>query len=724
VIDTTRLLALLCGAALLATPARAQSAPRDLTLAWTEVAPGVWRASAGTPERVSLLGIAGGTPQRDGLARVGSAPFPLDRAEIQAQRVDGKLALRFPLGAREQLYGLGLSFRALQQRGSVKELHVDHYGGTDNGRTHAPVPFYVSSAGYGVLIDVARYVTVYAGTAVRRDSKHPPVVRDRNLDRRWSAQPTSDAVEVLVPASGATVYVFAGPTPLDAVRRYNLYSGGGVLPPKWGLGFLHRVPTLSTAEQAAEEVAQFAARGYPLDVLGLEPGWQSASYPGTFVWDRTRFPDPDAFLALMKRAGVRVNLWMNPYVAPSSPLYASLAPRSGSHTVWTGIVPDITLPAVRTQLLQHFDRELVGRGVSGYKVDETDGYDRWLWPDHATFPSGMSGEQMRQVYGLAFQRATLDAFHARDRRTYGLVRASNAGAAPLPYVLYNDSYGHQEFITALASSGFIGVLWTPEVRSSRTGEEWLRRMQSVCFSPLAMLNAWSDGTKPWSFPDVADQVREVMRLRLRLLPYLYTAFARYHFDGVPPVRAMALEPGFRVEQPATPGAVSSTENPYAVATLRDVRDQFMLGDALLVAPMFTGDTARTVVLPSGRWFDFFTGAFAGAGEVITVKPGLDRIPVFVRDGAIVPLLTGDRVHVPAAGEPADLELRHYGTEPGSFRLYDDDGTTFAYERGDFSWTPLVVSRAADGTLRSETPAPPSGKPFGYRTLTWRMMTPR
>ena len=100
-----------------------------------------------------------------------------------------------------------------------------------------------------------------------------------------------------MPASGATIYVFAGPTPLDAVRRYNLYSGGGVLPPKWGLGFLHRVPTLFTAQQAADEVAQFASRGYPLDVLGLEPGWQSASYPGTFVWDRTRFPDPDAFLA-------------------------------------------------------------------------------------------------------------------------------------------------------------------------------------------------------------------------------------------------------------------------------------------------------------------------------------------------------------------------------------------------------------------------------------------
>src|SRR5256885_16652823 len=94
----------------------------------------------------------------------------------------------------------------------------------------------------------------------------------------------------------------------------------------------------------------------------------------------------------------------------------------------------------------------------------------------------------------------------------------------LPYVIYNDYYSHLDFITALVNSSFIGVLWTPEVRSSKTSEEGLRRMQSVCFSPLALLNAWSDGTKPGSFPDVAAPVLDVRRLRLRLLPYPSTAF--------------------------------------------------------------------------------------------------------------------------------------------------------------------------------------------------------
>jgi alpha-glucosidase (family GH31 glycosyl hydrolase) len=701
---------------------------QEVTVTWEAVAPGVWKASLGAPESVSLLGAAGVQPRREALARMPSVEFPLPPREIRAFRRDGRLSLRLPLGPAEQLYGLGLNFKSVQQRGTVKQLHVDHYGDSDNGRTHAPVPFYVSSAGFGVLIDAPRYITVYAGTAVRRDSEHPPTVKDRNTDRTWTSQPQSDAVEVLVPAGGATLYAFGGPTPMDAVRRYNLYSGGGVLPPKWGLGFLHRVPTLYTAEQVVREVDEFAARGYPLDVVGLEPGWQSAAYPGTFVWDQTRFPDPGAFTREMQRRGVAVNLWINPYVAPQAPFRAQLEPLSGSHTVWTGLVPDFSLPETRQVVLDLFRREHVQLGVSGYKIDEVDGYDKWLWPDQAVFPSGLSGEQMRQVYGLYLQRAIADLFRERDRRTWGLVRGSNAGAAALPYVIYNDSYSHPDFITALVNSGFIGVLWTPEVRSSKTGEEWLRRMQSVCFSPLAMLNAWADGTKPWSFPEVADAVRGAMELRIRLLPYLYTAFARYHFEGTPPFSAMQLLDGFRVPPPPPPreelSTPGSTENPYAIATRRDVKDQFMVGHDLLVAPMFAGQTSRTVVLPPGRWYDFYTGAPVGTGEIITVTPGLERIPLLVRDGGIIPLLADERRQAPSANDKVDLEVRHYGESDGRFELYDDDGTTFAYERGEFSWVALTVKRDPTGKRRGEAARPSKGKPFGYRAIRWKMMPER
>jgi alpha-D-xyloside xylohydrolase len=238
---------------------------------------------------------------------------------------------------------------------------------------------------------------------------------------------------------------------------------------------------------------------------------------------------------------------------------------------------------------------------------------------------------------------------------------------------------------------------------------------------MAMLNAWADGTKPWTFPEVADAVRDVMQLRIRLLPYLYSAFAQYHFRGTPPFRAMALVDGFRADIPDSTAALSSTENPYAIATRRDIKDQFMVGDNLLVAPMFAGDTSRTVILPKGRWYDFYTGALAGDGAVITIKPGLEGIPLFVRDGGIIPMLAESRRQIPGVADAPDLEVRHYGDAAGTFDLYDDDGLTFDYERGAFSWTQLRVRRSPDGALRVEMTPASKDKPFGYGTIRWNMM---
>lgn len=149
----------------------------------------------------------------------------------------------------------------MHQRGKILNLHVDHYGGKDNGRTHAPVPFYVSSLGYGVFVNSARYLTVYAGSGARKDSPDAPIAKDRNTDKTWAANPYSDAVSILVPASGVEIYIFAGPTPMDVVRRYNLFCGGGALPPRWGLGFTLRTHRMYTAGQVEKEADEFERRG-------------------------------------------------------------------------------------------------------------------------------------------------------------------------------------------------------------------------------------------------------------------------------------------------------------------------------------------------------------------------------------------------------------------------------------------------------------------------------
>jgi len=691
------------------------------SLKWTEVAPGVWKTIIGTPEAFDLFKAAEIKPNREALKKLGTSTFPLSTADITGEVSNGQTFLRFPLDKEEQIFGFGLNFKTVNQRGRIMELHVDHYGGVDNGRTHAPVPFYVSDKGYGVFINSARYIKVWAGTAVRKDSPNAPEPRDRNTDKKWTSRPYSDAVEILVPSAGVEVYIFAGPTALDAVRRYNLYSGGGSLPPRWGLGFTQRVPTLSTAEQVEQSAKLFTEHGFPLDFIGLEPGWQSKAYPCTFAWDKTRFPDPAAFLKTMKNLNIRINLWTNPYVSAESPLYKKILPYVGTHTVWGGVVPDYTIPKAQDILLAQLNNDQVKIGVSGYKIDECDGYDYYLWPDVAKFPSGHSAEQIRQTYGLILQKITTRLFEQNNSRTWGLVRASNGGGSSFPYVIYSDSYIHEDYITALINSGFAGVLWVPEVRSAKNGEEWIRRIQTVCFSPMAMINAWSSGTKPWTFPEVEKDVKFYSDLRMQLMPYFYSEFAKYHFEGTPPFRAMNLEPGFKVKSELVVKTTNLNVDPYAEATRKEIKDQYMSGEYMLVAPLFAGQKSRSVILPKGKWYDFYTGKYAGDGEVITVTPGLERIPVFVKDGAIIPMMK-PMLHAPAADEKVDLEISYYGTKPGSYMLYDDDGETFNYLNGDFSWREIKVTPDANGKPIGTISKAEKDKPDNIGTVTFKFMT--
>jgi len=694
---------------------------RAQPITWSEVAPGVWKGIAGKPEAYDLLKAAGSSPNLQALRKIEKAVFPFSQDKIAATLIDGKTYLRFPLQKDEQLYGFGLNFQTVHQRGKILQLHMDHYGGRDNGRTHAPVPFYVSSIGYGIFINSARYLDVYAGTGVRKDSDSPPLAKDRNTDKSWSSRPYSDAVEILVPAPGVEVYVFAGPTTLDAVRRYNLFNGGGTLPPRWGLGFTQRVKSLYTAEEVNAEANAFRENGYPLDFIGLEPGWQSKSYPGTFEWDKTRYPDPKKFVREMLDQGIRLNLWINPYVSKDAPFYKAISPFTGSHTVWVGEVPDFNLPEARKIFFDQLKRDQVDIGVSGYKIDEVDGYDYYLWPDVASFPSGTSAEQMRQTYGVLAMRYCAEMFHQKNQRTFGLVRGSNAGANNFPFVIYNDYYNHEDFITALINSGFSGVLWTPEARASKTAEEWLRRFQTVVFSPMAMINAWASGTKPWSYPEVAGQVKEMALLRMQMMPYWYSEFAKYHFEGTPPFRAMNLEPGFRQELKKESSNNNLEENPYAEATSKEIKDQYMAGEYLLVAPLFAGQTNRKVILPKGKWYDFYTGEYVGNGEIISVAPGLDKIPVYVKDGGIIPM-EPPRLQAPKLGEKVDLEIRCYGEQPGKYFLYDDDGETFNYEKSEFSWREVRVEKDKNGNWKGTISTPEKGKPNTVGKVTWKFMT--
>jgi alpha-D-xyloside xylohydrolase len=311
-----------------------------------------------------------------------------------------------------------------------------------------------------------------------------------------------------------------------------------------------------------------------------------------------------------------------------------------------------------------------------------------------------------------------DHLRKQNKRTYGLIRSSYIGASSNPFVIYSDHYNHKGYVTALVNSSLSGILWAPEIRSAKSAEEWIRRFQTACFSPLMQLNAWASSKKPWSFPEVTDMVRDNIQLRLDLLPYLYTAFYNYNQKGIPPFRAMVLESGFDVKESVSGGKLDGETNPYEEQKRMEVTDQYMMGPSILVAPVFTGQTERKVVLPKGNWYDFYTGALMGNGETITIKTKLELIPLFVKDGAIIPMLSSKELK---DSDNTSLEVRHYGTKENTFQLYNDDGETFNYEKGDNTLLELKVVKGKDGKLKGQSNFI-KNKKYSYGQINWLWMS--
>ncbi len=618
------------------------------SLSWSPVSPGIWKARFGTPETQ--------TPVSSRLLPAVPAPTStkdaVDQPDVQvhASVSPRGCELELPLAAFERVYGFGLQLLSMEARGKKRTLRVNADPSFDTGDSHAPVPFYVTSQGYGILIDTARVAEYYVGNARSKPTKPllagtTSVSNPQYTHSLEISQAGSILVDVPV-AHGVEVYLFAGPTMLDAVRRYNLFSGGGIIPPRWGLGFWYRGDGHSDQQHIEVLADNFRHRKIPCDVLGLEPGWQSHAYSCTYVFDRVRFPEPESLFASLAKKNFKVNLWEHAFTHPSSPIFGDLLPYSGDYGVWGGLVPDFQGEPARRIFGQYHGRYLIDKGVSGFKLDECDASDYtggWSFPNLSRFPSGIDGEQMHSMFGLRYQHTLYQPFLERKQQTYGLVRSSGALAAPYPFVLYSDLYDQRQFIRGLCTAGFCGLLWCPEVRDAKAPDDLIRRLQSVVFSPLAMVNAWYIKNEPWKqidrklnnadqfaddWQDLEARCREIIGWRMQLIPYLRSAFNRYKADGTPPFRALALD--------------------YPDEAFASIDDQFMVGDRMMVAPLFYGEASRTVILPSGDWHDFWTGKAISGGTTLAFKADERNIPVFVKAGSVFPL-------APVTASTAELE---------------------------------------------------------------------
>lgn len=477
-------------------------------------------------------------------------------------------------------------------------------------------------------------------------------------------------------AEGVELYLFEGNIP-EVVQRYNLFSGGGCVPPMWGLGMWYRIYGGSD-EKALEKLAeQFREEKLPMDVLGLEPGWHSHSYSCTYKWSYL-FPHPEEMIEKMSQQGYKLNLWEHLYVYPKAPFYKELVPYSGDYEVWNGLVPDFATKGA-SELFENYHRDtFVKKGIAGFKLDECDNSDynpsNWAFPDSTEFPSGMDGEQMHQAIGTLYQNLIYRIYRKENRRTYSQVRSSGALAAPLPFVLYSDLYDHKQFIRGVVNSGFSGLLWCPEVRDCANGDDLLRRLQTVVFSSHSLINSWRIPSPPWKQTDIeknlagepmdiADyytaECRKLFELRMSLLPYLYSAFVEYSHNGKPPIRALVMD------------------YPEDMAA-RMVDDEYLFGESMLVCPLtYEEGTSRKVYLPQGRWYNFFTGTAVEGGRTMETEAAYNEIPVFVKDGAIIPLAK-PVMHVDK-DTVFEMTVKIFGEADGRFVLYEDDFATFDFE---------------------------------------------
>lgn len=259
-----------------------------ITQQWRQVHPGVWRATIGTPERFTPVSSRLVPPQTEAFAKlpkVDAAPLP----PIEGKQTARGCLIQLPLRADEQIFGLGLQFVSFAQRGKKKVVRVNADPKVDTGDSHAPVPFYVTTQGIGILIDTARYATFYFGDARPKPTEAAPIVAGSNPDPNYThtvREDDSSKIVVEVPrTSGVDVYLFAGPAMQDAVKRYNVFSGGGFVPPEWGLGFWYRTAARANHKDVLAIAEELRDRKIPCDVVGLEPGWQSHAYSCTFSWD-------------------------------------------------------------------------------------------------------------------------------------------------------------------------------------------------------------------------------------------------------------------------------------------------------------------------------------------------------------------------------------------------------------------------------------------------------
>jgi alpha-glucosidase (family GH31 glycosyl hydrolase) len=593
---------------------------------------------------------------------------------------------RFVLPADLHLYGTGERGIGIDLRShsfGMYNSQVYGYGGPLESMKIS-VPFLATSGGYALYFDTA-----------------PPGGFDlgRSDPERFFYEQ---------PSRGLSFFLLVAPTVAGQLERYTWLTGRQPMPPKWALGYLQSKYGYRTRGEAETMVRTMRARRIPCDAIILDLYWFANM--GDIAWDVDAFPNPPGMMADFLEEGFKTILITEPYFDEYSQYYYQLTGPLKAFVAhnWLGeayllggwwacncdaVLFDVTNPDACEWLWDRYE-DLFRSGAAGLWTDLGEP-ERHPWDmEHY----GGSAEEVHNIYNFLWAKTIYDgstSFRPQGR-VFNLTRSGYAGIQRYGVFTWSGDVsrtfgGLAVQVPIMLNTSLSGLAYHSSDLGGFTGwaspELYVRWMEFGTFNPVMRAHgADNQNTEPWGRgPDAERIVTDYIRLRYRLLPYLYSLSWENHETGMPLVRPLFFY---------------DSQDP----NLAGLSDAFLLGADLLVAPV-TGDgiRQRDVYLPKGNWVDFWTDSLrAGPGSVAADAP-LDRIPLFVREGAILPMQPSMNY---VDELPPDTLIVHvyppFQPRREAFTLYEDDGLSRAYEAGGFALTSLaqeLVRGEADTTLR-------------------------
>ena len=531
------------------------------------------------------------------------------------------MSQRLSLSVDELIYGMGERFGAFVKNGQTVVIE-NKDGGTSSDQSYKNVPFYLSNKGYGVFVNHPETVEFEVGTD--QVSKCGFSVKGERLD----------------------YFFINGPTMKDVLVRYTDLTGKPSLPPQWSFGLW--LSTSFTTKYDTDTVMSFVDgmlnRNIPLSVFHFDCFWMKEFHWSDFVWDSRVFADPEKLIQSIKSRGIKVCVWINPYIGQESRLFDEgmekgylLHRSNGDVWQWDMWQPglalvDFTNPeAVRWY--QQKLKVLLDMGVDCFK---TDFGERVPVEDVAWFDKS-SPRKMHNFYAYLYNKAVYELLCAEKGENEAVVfaRSATAGCQAFPVHWGGDCWSDYDAMAqslrgglSFTSSGF--GFWAHDIggfEDTSTADVYKRWVAFGLLSTHSRLHGSSSYRVPWLYDEEAvDVVRFFTKLKMTLLPYLYTSAFQTSKTGIPMIRSMAM---------------SFEEDPNC----RYLDKQYMLGDSLLVAPIFNDQGIARYYLPRGKWYNYFTGACCEGSVWREEKHGYLSIPLWVRENSVIP--TG--IHTPHIG---------------------------------------------------------------------------